>query len=394
MAAARPHLSMASAQQAPPPIFASAGGVVRTSTGSVTHTPRSPARPPHYSPWEASGPPPPLFSPAPVPVKERSSVPISDMFLRQEVLGLLMGLLTCFCMTLLPVFGGVALLLDPNYKYWQGSSYPLLSIGIAVGIFFVAAMTSYLLYRRARRHDLNEATMALAASIFSAMLGVALLVVALKASMGLKATAQSLMHGCSSSNHEVAVLNDYSLVLANIRAQPECVAEASVEMCKGYSENQYTAYLKYLEQEFQCGPICGTPATASFHHERWGTGLVQANTEHTEEQQDAMSRSLRMRKNWPSGGPYRQEHVLMPDGAKAPDAVAEAVVTTSAKPEIAKPEVKPYWEVYRGPAGREAPGAASGEALKLFGHGYTRALCLPLIATRLEVRACRHQPHH
>jgi Kef-type K+ transport system membrane component KefB len=323
---------------------------------------------------------------------------------RPEIVAMLLALVTCFCMTLLPVFGGISLLLDPNYRFWNGSWFPFLSIAISVLVFLLAAVTAALLYRRARVQDLNESTMVIVATLFSALLGVSLLVVSLEASQGLNSTARELMQGCSSHGHNVHVLNDYSLVLANIRAQPACAAEASVELCAGYSENKYTSYIKYLEQEFECGPVCSTPAASSFQHERWGSAsLVQTDASVSIEPFNVVE--SRYSSTTKEGDTYLHKRAgggrvlrktkgpmvpaLMPDGAEIPQEVGFGKVTTSPMPgePTTTTELPEYWENMKGPGGREPPGAASGFSPKLFNHGYTRASCLPLVATRLQVLA-------
>jgi hypothetical protein len=55
---------------------------------------------------------------------------------------------------------------------------------------------------------------------------------------------------------DVQVLRDYDQVIHNIRMMPACMRLESVEQCQGWSANWYTEYIKYLEQEYRCGPIC------------------------------------------------------------------------------------------------------------------------------------------
>merc|ERR1719296_520569 len=52
---------------------------------------------------------------------------------------------------------------------------------------------------------------------------------------------------------------DFMAVLYNIRGTVECTPGEvrTVEECKGWAENKYTAYLRDLEAEFECGPLHG-----------------------------------------------------------------------------------------------------------------------------------------
>mmetsp|Transcript_102161 Transcript_102161/g.202812 ORF Transcript_102161/g.202812 Transcript_102161/m.202812 type:complete len:251 (+) Transcript_102161:2-754(+) len=41
-----------------------------------------------------------------------------------------------------------------------------------------------------------------------------------------------------------------------MKTAPNCFLKSSVEECPGFQPTKYTRYLKYLEYEFQCGPLC------------------------------------------------------------------------------------------------------------------------------------------
>merc|ERR1719159_456519 len=69
-------------------------------------------------------------------------------------------------------------------------------------------------------------------------------------------TRTNLLYRCDTSE-QTHRLYEYSQVLHNIRASPECAKKFSVEECDGYeSAPPYTSFLKTLESDFRCSGFC------------------------------------------------------------------------------------------------------------------------------------------
>jgi len=73
-------------------------------------------------------------------------------------------------------------------------------------------------------------------------------------------TYTTLMHQCDVAP-QTHRLYEYSQVLQNIRAIPECAAKYSVEECIGYEDAvPYTSFLKSMERRYHCAGFCYHPA--------------------------------------------------------------------------------------------------------------------------------------
>jgi len=156
----------------------------------------------------------------------------------------------------LPVLGASALLQDANAVFWIGRFLPFMVILACVGVTLLLVATLYLLRDHAAPSTRNALTMSLVANIFTALLGLSLMLLALPLSTKLYATADQIAIGCVVPSRDMRTLMYYSQVMHNMRTTPNCTVKESIADCDGYKENEYTTYLRDLEEEFQCVPFC------------------------------------------------------------------------------------------------------------------------------------------
>lgn len=327
---------------------------------------------------------------------------------------MLVGLLTGLCMVALPIFGAISMLQDENYIFWQGYQTPLILIFVPLLILLLLVTTLGCLYRRAPHEQLNEYTMAVVGSVFSALMGVTLVLASLHSSSGLNATAGQLMQGCSNTMQQSTILINYDTVLLNLRRQPDCMGQMSVEGCHGWAENKYTSYIKYMEEEFQCGPLCPSGPASAFSHEKWDPATQDALSQlashgaqkhgHNHSQSSRRHRGLRSSlvqiEPWTKGADSTQLGGRIMNPAEVPDGTVAADMADGAKMPLKVAELpagaSPPWfpappqaPAFKAPPPLLAgvPGAAAGHSPKLFEQGETRMFCYPIIATRLNVLA-------
>eukprot|EP00929_Paragymnodinium_shiwhaense_P087445 TRINITY_DN4761_c0_g1_i1.p1 TRINITY_DN4761_c0_g1~~TRINITY_DN4761_c0_g1_i1.p1 ORF type:complete len:1107 (+),score=245.05 TRINITY_DN4761_c0_g1_i1:183-3503(+) len=218
------------------------------------------ARMPH-----PSAPPPPFEPPPPAvkPVVEdkRPAKPFNSIFQ--------FGIIIFILSLALPIFGAVSLLLDENYRFWLGFWEPVLTISYCLVLLIVLIMTLCVLDSRAAQGQIGEHVYLLIVSTFTMLLGLVLVLNSFVGSGYTEELSSQLLSGCSSQEPAGIALVNYGMVLATMRSLPACAAEASVEQCQGWKENRYTSYLRYLEDEFQCGPMCTAEPFRQFNHETW-----------------------------------------------------------------------------------------------------------------------------
>lgn len=166
-----------------------------------------------------------------------------------------MGALALLGASLPPLLASVYLFFDPTYYFWHGFWYAGSLLAAALVTLLLFAGVCWLLRRRAAAQDLDERALGLGAAALAGLLGIALVLLAARGSAQMYETAGHLGAGCATHLPRAIALMDYSKVLYNIRAQPNCTAR-TVEACKGWKENKYTIYLRYLEVSTSCGPLC------------------------------------------------------------------------------------------------------------------------------------------
>eukprot|EP00928_Gymnodinium_smaydae_P063490 TRINITY_DN47049_c0_g1_i1.p1 TRINITY_DN47049_c0_g1~~TRINITY_DN47049_c0_g1_i1.p1 ORF type:complete len:421 (-),score=98.81 TRINITY_DN47049_c0_g1_i1:87-1349(-) len=175
---------------------------------------------------------------------------------------IILGFLLCLCSCAVPVLSSAMLLFDTNYRFWHGLSYPLAVLTCCGGMCCMLALVSILLYKKAKPEMLNEPTAALVGFTLFSLLGALLLLITLPASRDLHATAAKL-RDCSGAPPGYTMLADHMQVLDNIRQTPACAAAPSIDYCSGWKLNKYTEYIRYLEMEFECGPLCPAVVTSA-----------------------------------------------------------------------------------------------------------------------------------
>jgi len=288
----------------------------------------------------------------------------------------------------LPVIGAIAALNNPNYMYWLGGFWPwmiILGCGF-VFIIFIATMVGLL--EKALPEHRSLFTMAVTWATFAALLGLVLVPVSLMANREALEVASTISQGCLTAYPQSELLVDYSQVLYNIRLTANCTNAESVTECEGYAQNKYTIYLEYLENNFQCGPLCPEsppPAEAviapSLHSEAipdltpgwtpprmFGPPLQNAHGSegvaflHT--RRSHAGQRAHMQTNLAAMPPGLSNAAVAPTISSLTPSISGLSAMKSGVMDTALPHM---------------------QAQKLFSHGKTRATCFPLISTRLQV---------
>lgn len=170
---------------------------------------------------------------------------------------MIVGVLTYVCALSLPMFGAVTMLGDPSYLFWVGALYPVEIVCISVGGTILLILNCMAFKQSASYDVLTTRALAQMTAVYMALAGLLLVFVSVPASRELYSTASRLgAAGCSASSTEAVQLVDTSLDLYRMKMAPNCFLKSSVEECPGFQPTKYTRYLKYLEYEFQCGPLC------------------------------------------------------------------------------------------------------------------------------------------
>merc|ERR1719155_351346 len=136
-------------------------------------------------------------------------------------------------------------------------------------IILLYIVTIFAFFSYSRLTVRTEQTFMMIANIFITLLGLVLMLVSLPLSRQSIETYNNLMHRCDYSE-QTHRMYEYSQVLHNIRARPDCAKKFSVEECDGYeSAPPYTSFLKAMESDFRCSgfcfkanPLAGAPAAA------------------------------------------------------------------------------------------------------------------------------------
>lgn len=188
-----------------------------------------------------------------VPLKIHSPGP--QAFSEKElVLGA--GLIFLLIMCVGPIWSALGLLRSDNYVMWSGEGVPyaLITALMMLIILYVLTVGAFFAYARPTARA-GQAVWTIA-SLFITLLGLIEILVSFPLSSSSLTAYDNLMNRCDVSE-QTHRLFEYSQVLHNIRRQPSCIGEHSVETCPGYQEAApYTSLLKAMEENFQCSGFC------------------------------------------------------------------------------------------------------------------------------------------
>jgi len=165
------------------------------------------------------------------------------------------GSLLLLLMSICPLWNAASLLHSFNYVFWAGRRLPTTIIVVCICIIVLFAFTSGLFFRRSIANQ-GEQSIMMVVNIFVTLFGLFLMLTAMPLQLQAETLSHDIMFDCAFSE-QTHRLYEYSQVLQNMRATPECAKKFSVEECAGYqSSPPYTDFLKNMESEFLCAGFC------------------------------------------------------------------------------------------------------------------------------------------
>jgi hypothetical protein len=167
-----------------------------------------------------------------------------------------MGCILLTLLSIVPIWNSICLISDSNYTYFAGREMPQCIIVLCIVFILLYALTIMLFFRRTHASIHTEQTIMLIANIFIMLFGLMLMMISIPLTHQAEITYTNLMYRCEYAE-QTHRLFEYSTVLQNIRAQPECAKKYSIEECDGYEvAAPYTYMLKGMEMRFRCAGFC------------------------------------------------------------------------------------------------------------------------------------------
>lgn len=175
------------------------------------------------------------------------------------------GTVLLLMLAMMPIWNSIILLQDSNYVFWAGRAVPngIIISCVLIILFYASTVGCFLQPDKNKEAVPIEQTIMMIANIYITLFGLFLMVVSLPLTHQAQLTYTNLIHRCEFSE-QTHRLFEYSQVLQNIRATPECAKLNSVEECEGYEPAApYTNFLKGMEHNFRCTGFCYQPPPAA-----------------------------------------------------------------------------------------------------------------------------------
>lgn len=168
------------------------------------------------------------------------------------------GVILLLLLSIAPIWNAIYLLQDSNYVFWAGRTVPRGIILVCGGIVLFYGVSVHWLFKKVHNPLSTEKTVMIILQITVTIFGLFLMMAASSLTHQAESTFTNLMYRCDNSGQtNMHRLYEYSQVLQNIRATPECAKLYTVEECDGYKEvAPYTTFLKGMEESFRCSGFC------------------------------------------------------------------------------------------------------------------------------------------
>jgi hypothetical protein len=194
-----------------------------------------------------------------------------------------------FMLAIVPIWNANSLLKDFNYVFWAGRRVPEFIIVACFLTIMSYAIVAAVFFQKVHASAWSEQNVMMLANVFIILFGLILMIVSLPLEWQAATNFENLMHNCdtSAATHR---LYEYSQVLQNIRAQPECQKKYSVEECEGYRESlPYTEYLKMTEFQFRCAGFCYNPAAQQAAQQATASSLLAVGSRAKKQRVDSVT---------------------------------------------------------------------------------------------------------
>jgi len=163
----------------------------------------------------------------------------------------LFGLLLLALVSVVPLMDVVNLAWDPIFVYFVGRQWPICVVLSVVGLAIVYVYCIGFVYNSSPVDTKIEQIVMVIAVVGVTALGLLFLLISLPMIRESQEAYNDLMHSCE--NPRTINLCAYYNALLQIRMQPDCLSQASIEMCPSFQRSEpYTGFLKQLELKYRC----------------------------------------------------------------------------------------------------------------------------------------------
>jgi len=189
-------------------------------------------------------------------------------FLKQlssEKLAQLSGACILLVVVFIPVWNAFELMFDQNLQFWLGKHLAWQWLASSFGLVLLYLVTTQLFFQYAKPEWRNDGMVTYMGRTFISALAIFLILQSYPVHEKTNYASRELLDQCAFNSQSGALQREYKK-LRELRetglskdGKTECAALSSVKECKGFVANDYTTFLEYSEQEFQCAGLCVLP---------------------------------------------------------------------------------------------------------------------------------------
>lgn len=184
-----------------------------------------------------------------------------------ESLVMFTGFLILSLLSFIPFLNCLEMLTNANLYFWIGPGVPWGMMASCFMLLLGWLVASNILFMKKAGTDnsildpawANDHSVFVLFRSFIALFAVGLLLQSFPLSQNSEEASHLLLNECGYDRQSNSLQNQYQQLRA-MRQSDACAIQRSVELCEGFAPNDYTDFLKWVENEFQCTGMCAEPS--------------------------------------------------------------------------------------------------------------------------------------
>jgi len=177
---------------------------------------------------------------------------------RWLMVGCALLLLICF----IPIWNAIALLQDPAFRHFCATQVPWIFL-LLLAVIGIAYMVSVILiFSHVQNMDTLDESLYILVPIVLTVLGALFLMTSVPLANDSYEVYTQIVYDCAHGSR-TRDLYGHSASLQQVRNQPSCLMQSSVEECQGFAYTDANDFLKSMERSYHCSGFCYNTVAAA-----------------------------------------------------------------------------------------------------------------------------------
>jgi len=175
--------------------------------------------------------------------------PSSDVKSQRRNKWLLIGCALLLLICVIPIWNAIALLQDPAFRHFCTTKVPLIFLLLLTMIAIAYIVSIILIFAKVQNTEILDDTLYILVPVVLTVLGALLLMTSVPLANDSYEVYTQIVHDCAHGSRTQDLFG-HSAILQNVRNQPSCLMQSSVENCQGFDFSDASHFLKSMERSY------------------------------------------------------------------------------------------------------------------------------------------------